>query len=378
MGLPGGGRRPGGVQRWSDQAIRDTLVALIADSGRWPTSREFDEAGLHRLREALRHHGGPERWSKELDVSWQRPPQARRRRRQKPPRIPAAGARPWPKWTEQTIEIELRAFVDGRADWPLHREFVESGRKGLYQAILKHGGTHMWAARVGVEFSPRRAKGRPWSEARVRAELAAFLANRDRWPSGPEFVAADKSSLLRAARRFGGTQRWKREFALDQAAGDAVPALRPSRRPRRSATHRRAAVPRSSDTGRRYWTDQRITETIAPLVSELGRWPTKGEFRRAGLRNALAAVYEHGGIAHWRARLGVASQPRGEPIPRRRKWTQQRIDAALAQFCGDRSSWPTRREFNAADQRPLYEAVARHGGIAYWRDRFEANGAARS
>lgn len=305
MGLPEGDRRPGGVRRWSDQAIIDALTTLIGSSGRWPTSREFDEAGLHRLREALRHYGGPQRWSGELGVPWEPPPQAKRARRLAADRTGAASpsASTWPKWTDQTIDAELRRFVDGRTDWPRHREFVQSGRKGLYHAILKHGGTRVWAERVGVEFGPERRRGRPWSEQRVAIELAQFLAGRDRWPSGREFTAAGRGPLLRAVRRFGGSERWRHEFRLDQAATDADVRL----------------VPNPASGRHRYWTDQRIAETIAPLIKQLGRWPTKSEFRRAGMLSALAAVYDHGGSARWRARFGVVALPARGPVPSRRK-----------------------------------------------------------
>jgi hypothetical protein len=271
-------------------------------------------------------------------------------------------------WTEQTIAIELRRFVVGRGDWPRHREFVETGRKGLYHAILKHGGTRHWAERVGVEFSPDRARGRPWSEERVRVELTQFLDYRDRWPSGAEFATAGQGALLRAVRRFGGSARWEREFGLDRVADDNNP----------TPLLRYVLRPQARTSKRRYWTDQRIAETIGPLIGELGRWPTKGEYRRAGLLNALNAVYDHGGSARWRARFGVSPRAQTAPVPDRRKWTQRRIDAELARFCMGRSDWPTRREFDAAGRRSLYAAVARNGGIAYWKDRSPVDGKDRS
>ena len=68
MGLPGGDRERGGVRRWTDDAIRAALADFFADREDWPSQREFDAAGLHALREALRHYGGPERWADEMDV----------------------------------------------------------------------------------------------------------------------------------------------------------------------------------------------------------------------------------------------------------------------------------------------------------------------
>lgn len=68
MGLPGGDRARGGVKKWTDETIRAKLAEFFGDRTTWPTHREFDEAGLHALYEALRHYGGVERWAKEMNV----------------------------------------------------------------------------------------------------------------------------------------------------------------------------------------------------------------------------------------------------------------------------------------------------------------------
>ena len=63
-------------------------------------------------------------------------------------RATAAG-RP-PKWTEATIEAELRAFLEGKPDWPSHEEFRKAGKSSLYTAMSRVGGIARWRGIVGV------------------------------------------------------------------------------------------------------------------------------------------------------------------------------------------------------------------------------------
>jgi hypothetical protein len=356
MGLPDGDRPLGGVRRWTDERIHATLAEFFGDRSTWPTSREFDEAGLHSLREALRHYGGPARWSHEMGVSWAPGPR-RSRRREPPSPLPTPSQRPWPKWTEDTITVELGRFLMGRRDWPRHADFVAAGRKGLYHAVLKHGGTHAWADRMGFLGIDRRG-GRRWTETRVREGLAAFLTGRDVWPTRREFIAEGHRALFDAARRSGGIERWRRQFEL-----------------RRSPqTVRAPGERRRASTRERRWTDARIEEAIGPLVDRLGRWPTKREFRHAGLSNALKAAYEHGGSARWQARFGVtAPQPIG-PLVDRHVWTKQQIETELHALCVRCGGWPTRSAFDEAGKRSLYAAMSETGGVRYWQTRLSTLG----
>jgi hypothetical protein len=160
MGLPGGDRPAHGPRRWTEGRIRAELAALIGDGSTWPTRRQFDQAGRQGLREALRHYGGAERWSREMGVSL--PSHRRPTSRAVKPRSSSKSAKAaaaWPKWTEQTIEAELRVFLNGRSEWPRFSEFVAAGRKGLYQAVLRHGGSRMWARRMGVGWVERTRPG---------------------------------------------------------------------------------------------------------------------------------------------------------------------------------------------------------------------------
>jgi hypothetical protein len=159
-----------------------------------------------------------------------------------------------------------------------------------------------------------------------------------------------------------GAARWAREFGLER---EQTRRQRPSTgtRAKRSRTKQRTQPPT------RLWDDERIEGAIAPLVKELGRWPTKSEFRRAGLGAALSAVYDHGGSRRWQRRLSVKRERHKGPVPDRTRWTPQRIESELRTFCRGRSTWPGHREFREHGAGRLYSAVCRHGGTRMWRER---------
>jgi hypothetical protein len=352
MGLPGGDRPSGGVRRWNEERIRATLTEFLAGRTTWPSWSEFNAAGLHAFREALRYYGGPERWAREMGVTLEAPARPFRSPR---PRPAAPAIDTWPQWTDERIASELAAFLAGRRDWPRHVEFVEADRKRLYQAILRHGGTRRWAKRMGAARVKRHGgSGRVWTDERIERELAEFLDGSDVWPTASDFVAAGKSTLLGAVRRHGGVARWAKRLAIKRPA-------------RRNGRSRRGTKRARTAQGR--WDDSRIEAAIAPLVVKLGRWPTKSEFQRAGLGSALAAVYDHGGGDTWRARLGVAAKPFDGPLPDRRRWDEGRVDVELRAFCRGRTAWPTYTEFRESGRGALYGAVCRHGGLDYWRGR---------
>jgi hypothetical protein len=346
MGLQEGPRPWGGVVRWTDDAIRSTLTEFLAGRPVWPTHREFRQAGLGGLYSKLLQEGTLEGWASEMRIapppprfaSGRRPPVA------KPPR--EAGTIPSNRqWTDERITDALKEFLGNRPDWPPYSEFIETGRKGLYQAVLTYGGTRYWTQRMNVRWVVRRSVPY-WTVERIRELLGAMLGDRDTWPAASEFAAAGEQRLLAAARRLGGIAYWASEFDVEPL---------PS--------------PVADSSGQRVWTDERIAAALAPLIAKLGRWPTKGEFRKAGLGPALAAVYSHGGSGVWQRRFDLEPRRYGGPVPDRSRWNDQQIEAALQTICGSLARWPTLNEFEAAGLMSAYRAATRRHGIAWWRER---------
>lgn len=359
MGLANSPRPRGGVVRWTDESIEAALRPLLAGRDSWPTRTEFAEAGLRGLGEVLREREETHRWAERMGVT---PPvqlyRPSTRRKAAKPQTPAPPQRPWPRWTEQTIATALGEFLQGRDEWPKHSEFVAASHKGLYHAIIRHGGSQAWAQRMGVQWVERKSSHHKsvWTEQRIRAELTRFLAGRSVWPTAREFNRGGHRQLLTAMRRRGGTEKWRREFALPRAprARNAPVSPRSPKQPR---------------VRERIWTDERIEAAISPLIGELGHWPTKTEFRRAGQSRALSAVYDHGGSARWQKHFGVRPRRPSGPVPDRTQWTEQLIESELRTLIARTGCWPTEKQLREHVPRGLYSAVVRHGGVRKWRKR---------
>jgi len=54
------------------------------------------------------------------------------------------------EWTDARIELELRELCQGREGWPSIAEFRAAGRMSLYEAVRRHGGSSLWAERIGL------------------------------------------------------------------------------------------------------------------------------------------------------------------------------------------------------------------------------------
>jgi hypothetical protein len=155
---------------WDEDAIRAELTNFLRGWDSWPTYREFAAGGAKGLRDAIARIHGVEYWAREMKLSggdrrrggirsWSddrihaaltRQDGASRPRERAARPASTSSVRRWPRWDDQTIAEELLTFLDGRDEWPRYREFVSCAPPGLYQAVLKHGGTRAWAARMGV------------------------------------------------------------------------------------------------------------------------------------------------------------------------------------------------------------------------------------
>jgi hypothetical protein len=247
-------------------------------------------------------------------------------------------------WSDTRIEAELCEFLRGHDEWPSYADFVRGGHKALRDAVTHHGGAHAWAVRLGLPYVERPpGTAVRWTEQRIRTELEQFLGSRDDWPSYAEFEAAGRRPLRQAIARTGGCERWARELRVGR---DTLRA-----------------------GSRRVWDDRRIERAVAPLVAALGRWPTKSEFRDAGLSSVLTAIHAHRGAPWWRERLGVSFAPPRRGVPDRLLWTDLTIEQALRRFCAGREEWPTARQFAEAGLARVYRAASLHGGIPHWRAR---------
>jgi hypothetical protein len=81
------------------------------------------------------------------------------------------------RWTEDRIRRELEAFLPAFDAWPPYPLFRDQGRRGLWKAIVKHGGPAQFADEYGLPYRPY-----TWgiTEAEVRTRLRAALRGTNR------------------------------------------------------------------------------------------------------------------------------------------------------------------------------------------------------
>ena len=153
-------------------------------------------------------------------------------------RLPAL--KPWP--TER-IERELADYLRGQRAWPTAAQFAASGRRRLYDQVVRHAGIACWAHHFGVPVLFAVRSRESWTEARLRAGLALYLRRQRRFPTQQQFEADGLGALHSALRQTGGVQRWSAELTKPLGPSQRRPseALLDRQRARRAVTHREPA-----------------------------------------------------------------------------------------------------------------------------------------
>lgn len=125
----------------------------------------------------------------------------------------------------------------------------------------------------------------------------------------------------------------------------------------------------------RAWTEDRLEAELRAFIGEGSHWPSASEFKHAGRMDLYAAVKRSGGHAAWAERFGLPRAPVVAPPEKRarhggtRKWTDERLEAALREFIGERPYFPTAEEFERAGRHDLRNAVKKYGGTVRWAAR---------
>jgi DNA-binding transcriptional ArsR family regulator len=125
-------------------------------------------------------------------------------------------------------------------------------------------------------------------------------------------------------------------------------------------------------------------DALAALNEGTAEEVTRGQYQqltgvsRSQAAYDLAELVEAGLVE----RLGGGRSTRYR-LPRRsqrsqRHWTNERIRAALVDFCGSRTTWPSAGDFKAAGHSDLYVAASRYGGIGFWAGELGFSRAARA
>jgi len=146
------------LEQWDEQMLVAYLGEFLKGRSRFPSQKEFRDAGELKLHAALRRHHGIDHW-----VAWSGLPKAKAGRpKQKPGEQRKAPAR----WTEQSLGAYLDKFMDGWDHFPSQREFKEAGQGRLLDAMRNHKGVDHWIARSGLPRATNAGCSRSYSALR--------------------------------------------------------------------------------------------------------------------------------------------------------------------------------------------------------------------
>jgi hypothetical protein len=247
---------------------------------------------------------------------------------------------------------------------------------------------------------PEHAGSRRWSEDRVRSELKSYLSAHESWPTRETFIRDGREQLRRAIYWFGGAGHWARQMGIPidrrRDHGEPWTYLRMRREvaslvagrtdwPTRSEfkaaglaglyeaiSAKQVREQLARDLGLRLrpvpkpWTDQRIAAALDPLLEGRDTWPSWSEFRDAGLSNLDHALQQRRLRDTWAQRYGLPP-----PGPRSRtRWTDEAITALLGPFLHGRTTWPRYTEFQKAGLAHLDQAIYRRGTRQTWAERY--------
>ncbi len=105
------------------------------------------------------------------------------------------------------------------------------------------------------------------------------------------------------------------------------------------------------------WTDDEIQRALDGLCAGCQRFPTREQFRDAGLESLHGVLQARGELDSWARRLGLARRPR---------WNDATIAAALGELRAGHDRFSSGREFRDAGLGGLYSVLVRRGELDWW------------
>ncbi len=264
-----------------------------------------------------------------------------------PPPVTLSKARD-SRWSERRLRAALDPLVAGRDTWPFFQEFQDVGLGLVWPQLDLHGGERRWAVEYGLKYIPNKRNMSASDEQEIRHQLSRMLTGRTDWPGERELTAFGGMRLGNGIRSHGGREYWAAEFGVE---------LSPNQR---------GPVPR--------WTDEQIESALRALAKPGDPFPTCAEIDAAG-RGLDRAIGTGPKRIAWARRLGLKPDGRS----RHCVYTDARIKRDLKRLLRRRRTYPTQKDFIAADQLRLYQAIGRSAlGHRGWAARLEAPWAGRS
>jgi len=109
------------------------------------------------------------------------------------------------------------------------------------------------------------------------------------------------------------------------------------------------------------WTDDVLRDELERFTSEHGFFPSRSQLYRMEMGSLASGIGILGGFTVWSEKMGFR--------PKRKPWTDARIESALRRIIEETGDFPTKREIGGMRLTSLYEAMHRTGGAASWQER---------
>jgi hypothetical protein len=118
------------------------------------------------------------------------------------------------RWTKGRIRAKLAAFLADRPDWPPSEEFTRSGNGPVYAQVVRTGGPERWALLMGVRQPNRKQGIRAWDRDLAERTLRGFVRHRRSFPTRREFAGSGFRGLYNWLQKHGGMNYWAAEIGL--------------------------------------------------------------------------------------------------------------------------------------------------------------------
>ncbi len=244
-------------------------------------------------------------------------------------------------WKEfSNVETRLKPIIDDLGRMPTARELIARRLSSLSTAIVaEHGGFNAVGERLGAGSSLERRTRGYWKDFSNVEQIVLPIARRlGRMPTMGELVDCGLASFVQGIHKYhGGIGGVEKRMGLAE------------RTPKKSADH---------------WKDiANVSESIMPVVRDLGRMPTGKELdarKLSVIRNVI--VKYHGGFAGVAAKLGLSAN---QSKKSRGYWqTFENVNRALSPVLLELGRMPTNRELVDKGLRKVSWAIVKfHGGF---------------
>ena len=117
------------------------------------------------------------------------------------------------KWTDARLRADLEAFLGAVSEWPSRSQFMAAGKYGLWMAVRDHGGHLYWAEALGKTVSSAQQPRGVPVDDLVR-EARAVIAEHGRLPNQEMLRILGFPRLATAVKRAGGARKFMQRHGL--------------------------------------------------------------------------------------------------------------------------------------------------------------------